>query len=85
MASLQVLCSSATRRTNAIISCSFKIFGYWEKREYITESLLHATVALAYYTEVPKLKDLKNTFSQNIVNMTAESQNSEARRGFHTR
>jgi hypothetical protein len=83
MASLQVLCSSANRRTNVIKSCSFKIFGYFEKRELITDSLLHATVALAYNKEVPKLKDLKNTFSQNIVNITAESQNSGARRGGH--
>jgi hypothetical protein len=74
-----VLCSSATRRSNAVKSCSFKIFGYLEKRELTTESLLHVTAPLAYNTEVPKLQDL-----QNIVKMycdiMAERENSGAKR-----
>jgi hypothetical protein len=66
MASLQVLCSSAIRRTNAVKSSSFKIFGYLEKRELITDSLLHVIVPLAFNTKVPKLRDLQ-ICSHNIL------------------
>lgn len=41
MESLHVLCRSAITRSNGMKSCSFKIFGYLEKRELIKDSLSH--------------------------------------------
>jgi hypothetical protein len=41
MESLHVLCRSAITRSNGMKSCSFKIFGYLEKRALIKDSLLH--------------------------------------------
>lgn len=41
MESLHELCRSAITRSNGMKSCSFKIYGYLEKRELIKDSLLH--------------------------------------------